>query len=169
MASRKPQEVEPFPDDPAQVVPIKGVDSQYIPQSYEDALAALEEAGVEVVALETNWSQAEKEALLGRPFLIFDVAFNSGDYAGEFTSVHLITEDGERYFINDGGTGVYAQLKELVATTKQTGGFLVKNGLRKSEYDYDQDDRKVVKGEELRAALEAGHKVTKGVTFYLNP
>lgn len=76
----------------------------------------------------------EKDRLVGTPFIILSLDFNEGDM-GEFVSFLAVTEDNRKYVINDGSTGIHAQLKAWYEKTKKGGGILVRGGLRRSEYD----------------------------------
>lgn len=74
----------------------------------------------------------DKGMAVDREFLILDWTFHNGDQ-GEFVSMRIINPQGEKARINDGSTGICAQLREL--TEKGiTGGIHCPNGLRVSEY-----------------------------------
>ena len=91
----------------------------------------------------------DKEQLVGRPFLALSWTFRQGDM-GEYCSVELVTAQNERLVINDGSTGVCAQLRKLTDEGEDRA-LLVTRGLRVSEYE-----------------KEIGGKVTKARTFYLD-
>lgn len=76
---------------------------------------------------------SDKSVLENKPFVILSCGFNEGDY-GDFVSIAAVTKDNEKYIFNDGSSGVFKQLFELVRTLKRTGGFLVPGGLRSNEY-----------------------------------
>lgn len=86
----------------------------------------------------------ERNKLIKQPFLIVRWDFYDGDY-GEFVSCRLITPDNERYILNDGSTGIYAQLKLLTDEKGMRGMLLCKKGLRVSTYDKELDNGKVIK------------------------
>ena len=92
----------------------------------------------------------EKQQLVGVTFLILESQVNSGDM-GEFVSFTAVTEHDRKVIVNDGGTGIFQQVKRLHEKTGQSGGFLVRGGLRRSEYTKEIDG-----------------KPTKAVTYYLN-
>ena len=50
----------------------------------------------------------------------------------------------KRYVINDGSTGIRAQLQEFTKRTGQQANMVVRNGLRKSEYRIDKETKKPV-------------------------
>ena len=81
-----------------------------------------------------------KDSLVGVPMLLLYWAFNQGDYrdadgnAQDFVTVALVTEDGRKIIVNDGSTGICAQLWELTDRSGRQNGLIVKRGLRKSEY-----------------------------------
>lgn len=94
--------------------------------------------------LGSGWSvlpTAEKSRLVGVPIIVLDWTFNEGDN-GEFVSARVITKANERLVLNDGSTGVCAQLREL-EMREETRAVYCKRGLRVSEYDYtDKDGQK---------------------------
>lgn len=119
-------------------------------KSMEDAIALLDgqvDNSADVIGTGADiLSGADKDKLLGIPFLAISWSFNLGDF-GPFVSINVITDKGDKYVINDGSTGIRDQ---LVAFTDQSGrqtGLLCRKGLRKSEYDN-----------------EHGH----GVTYYIS-
>lgn len=75
----------------------------------------------------------EKSQLLNVPFVVLDSAVHDGEQ-GEFCSVVVVTEKGARFILNDGSTGIHAQVLKLREKTAKNGGWLIRNGLRKSEY-----------------------------------
>jgi hypothetical protein len=95
-------------------------------------------------ALVTN-----KDQLIGRAMLLVSWSFNVGDFGnaagekGQFVSITIVTQDGGKYIVNDGGSGIYAQLEAYTERTGLTGGMLVRKGFRKSEYSNDVTDHGV--------------------------
>jgi hypothetical protein len=100
----------------------------------------------------------DKDLLLKQLFFILEWRFNPGKYTNEmgevtdFVSATVITKANDRWILNDGSTGIAAQLRELSDRTGAFGGLLCRNGLRVSR-DYD-------------VTLKDGSK-TKGTTYYL--
>lgn len=127
----------------------------------DDALRMLTESGVatESIADYGNGFTVcnDKNVLVGQAFVIVQWRFNDGDYGEAFVSANIVTEDGRKLVLNDGGTGIRAQLQQV--TTKRLSdnaanpqaGLLCKRGLTKSEYNYES----------------APGKWTPAVTFYL--
>lgn len=112
-------------------------------QSYEDAERLLvEEYGADAISDIADWigngftvlSKELKSTLVGKPFLILDWAFNIGDI-GPFVSARVMTQDGGKFVLNDGSSGVYAELRELTDRTRKNTGYRAKRGLRVSQYD----------------------------------
>lgn len=119
--------------------------------SFDDALRLVgEKLGGEVVDasdLGDGFSvldKAAKKTLIGVPFLVLSVSFHDGDYKDEdgnftqFASLRIVTRDGRKLVLNDGGTGIPEQIKTLWKMRPQTTGkpILVHKGLRVSEYDH---------------------------------
>jgi len=76
----------------------------------------------------------DKTALVGKKIGILKARQIMGDY-GVFVSMTVITEDGGKYIVNDGSTGIAQQIKDFYQRTGRDGGFVVNNGFRLSEYD----------------------------------
>ena len=92
-----------------------------------------------------------KDQLIGVPLMILEWRFNPGEF-GMFASATAVTEDGRKVIINDGSTGIRAQL-EMVTAQRKTAGvaedrlqtFLAcPKGVRASRYEFaDANDGKV--------------------------
>lgn len=83
-----------------------------------------------------------KARLIGEPFLILHVMFpESMEYRDSegnplhYAVAHLMTKDGRKFILIDGGTGIYPQLEEWSVRTGRQGGLYVGAGLRESTYD----------------------------------
>ena len=99
-----------------------------------------------------------KDRVVDVPFVLISWSFSTKGKFGEFVSARLVTEGNGKYVINDGGTGIYAQLREFTDTHGgRDGGLFVRKGLRKSEYSVDLPDPKT--GEIVP---------TPAVTYYLS-
>lgn len=84
----------------------------------------------------------DKNVLVGVPFLVLDWRFIVDEKTErEYVNVLIMGADGTKGRFNDGGTGVYAQLKQVSEETGKVG-IQVKNGLRKSDYTKDVDGKK---------------------------
>lgn len=110
-------------------------------KSFSDAFAAAEaKYGAVIDASDflgsgfTLLKNEEKTRLVGVPFIVLESRFHPGDYASEYASLVVMTNDDKRYILNDGGTGICADVQQLQALTGRNGGWLVKGGLRLSEY-----------------------------------
>lgn len=83
-----------------------------------------------------------KARLIGEPFLVVHAMFpESSDYknadgsAAHYAVAHIITKDGRKLILTDGGVGVYQQLEEWCLRSGRFGGLMVAGGLRESTYD----------------------------------
>jgi len=125
--------------------------------SFDEAMKAAQKEYGEIVdastAIGTGFDLMDtegKDQLVGVPFIVLEMRFNwSEAYNQEFVSFLAVTEDGRRFIVNDGSTGVYRQLRTFYDEWKRPGGLLVKGGLRRSDYPAN-DERPA------------------GTTFYLN-
>lgn len=82
---------------------------------------------------------SDKMVLVGLPFVIVKWNFYQGD-VGEFVSAWVLTKTNDRLIMNDGSTGIYAQLRALTDATGQDSGLICRHGLRVSEYDWTKPD-----------------------------
>jgi|SRR5688572_10956289 len=137
--------------------------------SFEDAIRLTQETlghEVDTAAKELGdgFSLTEKVQLIGVPLFLMEWTFRDGDF-GVFVSARGITESGKKFIINDGSTGLAAQLMKYSQRTGKQGAMLVAKGLRVSEYPTDVDgeplDRKTAKE---HPELVKG----KGATYYLD-
>lgn len=94
----------------------------------------------------------DKAPLLDIPFVIVKYGVHKGD-KGLFTTIHVVTEDGRKLIVNDGSTGIHAQLLQYKEESGRVCPLYVPRGLRMSEYDY----------EDLRTG-----EVSRARTYYLN-
>lgn len=135
-------------------------------QSFDDALRlAAEYYGEEnlVSADETIGNGfrllANKDTLVDVPFVALAWRFNPGEYQGEFVTMMVVTEDGRKFIVNDGGSGVCSQLATYTNATGRHGGMIVKRGLTRSDYEYEDN-----------SVLDSEGNPTKrpASTYYLN-
>lgn len=106
---------------------------------FGDILKQLEKDGEIMSAAElgSGWAilnNKEKARLVGVPMLIINWTENEGDN-GTFFSLQVLTNT-ERLIVNDGSTGIAAQLREL-AEEGVTKAIYCKHGLRESKYEYE--------------------------------
>lgn len=120
-------------------------------KSFDDALSLVQDVfGGEVVSadeLGDGFTVLDnKMSLIGAEFLVLSAAFYVGDIKredgslSEFVSLRIVAKDGRKLIVNDGGSGIYAQVKMLHDKKPQTVGkpLYVKKGLRVSQYDHPQ-------------------------------
>lgn len=89
----------------------------------------------------------EKGNLVGVPFIILEWRFNKSAHDAErpFVSAAIVTKDGRKLILNDGGTGICEQLNNVTAQRiaaehpKPQVGLMVKDGLTRSDYKYVND------------------------------
>lgn len=151
MAVKKQSGVDPTPE-PAGVVQSTRIitDSDLKALStFTDAYRLLGTLGVDVhdanVEVGTGFKLTKnKDMLLGIPFIMVEWDFYDGDFvnpdsdANEFVAITLVTEDGGKYIITDGSTGLCQELRDY--TDRHEGrrqGLLCKDGLRVSRYDHN--------------------------------
>lgn len=112
---------------------------------FESAVALLtKELGAEVVSAEIlgdGFSLLEdKDRLIGVPLMVVSWNFADGDF-GEFVAARVVAQmpnkTYDKFVIIDGGTGIYAQLKDLTARANGKPQVLTApRGLRKSDYKF---------------------------------
>lgn len=112
--------------------------------TFDDALALVQETQGQVAESKNLLgdgfelvTKEQKARLTGVPFLILDWTFiKSKDYGGtEYVSARVVTRSGAKLILNDSGTGIYTQLKQV--TDSHEGdhpAFVVPKGLRASTY-----------------------------------
>lgn len=145
--------------------------------SYDDAMQLAEALNETVMDISEELGSgfallADKDRLKKTPFVIIQWRFTAGDFKGGFVSAALVTQKGEKYIINDGSTGIMAQLMELSQKHKRFGGLRVVNGLRKSEYSTCPECGNPMSRDEVACSndkcMYEGDKRDKGATFYLD-
>ena len=129
-------------------------------ESWEDALSLLTQAYGSVDVAEEIIGDGfavlkDKRSVVGAPMLFINWKFVDGDQ-GEFAVIRAVanTVKGFRKLIlTDGSTGIYDQLRKYSDRFGKFGGLAVRNGLRASDYEV-QDE-------------ETG-KMKSATTFYLD-
>lgn len=106
---------------------------------FGDILKRLSDDGEIIMASElgNGWAvlnNKEKSRLVGVPMLILSSVINDGDF-GQFVSLQVLTNT-ERLIINDGSTGIAAQIAELHKQGNMKAIYC-KHGLRESKYEYE--------------------------------
>lgn len=122
-------------------------------RTWDDVSNLLSQHGLETVAADQVLGNGfelltsdDKATLVGVPMILLDWHFNTGD-KGTFVSIMAAVKAGDsmrKVIINDGSTGICAQLENL-DNRGITGPLLVKNGLVRSDYDYEEEDKKTGK------------------------
>lgn len=116
-------------------------------ESFDDAAALLAQNDLPVVAADQVLGNGfsvvnDKGFLCGLPMMLLSWHFNKGDN-GDFVSAHAVVSmpGGTlgKFVINDGSTGLYQQLRNYTDKTDRTTGLVVKRGLRRSDYQYDDN------------------------------
>jgi hypothetical protein len=152
MADAKSKEISVLSDE----------DSLSSIKSLDDAFKVLEAAGlvpVEVKELGTGFEVLENKSLLvGVPMLIMAMSFHSSEKFGtdgEFVTLHIVTEKGDKWIVNDGSTGIYAQAKRY--SEKGIRSIICRKGLTQSDYKTEVPNAKTGELETINAT-----------TFYLS-
>jgi len=120
--------------------------------SLEDAVALLNASGLEVRHVSDEMGDGfslldDKDALVGTPFIILSSSLSAGDFGAQMVTVRLVTRDGRKIIINDGGTGIRAQAEDYASAHDgaSLAGLMVEKGLRASRFKFCGDCKKVSK------------------------
>jgi hypothetical protein len=130
--------------------PVVPVQAGWHDVTYESAVKmCIQEYGQVVSALDVvgdGFMKMEKSECVNRQFLIVDYQFHTdADTQREYVTLRCVNPINQKFFFNDGSTGVYQQMKTLYARGIH-GGIICETGLRVSEYVYEND-----KGEKSQA------------------
>jgi hypothetical protein len=121
---------------------------------FDSAMRVFADAGVIAESISdygTGFTVVEKDRLVGVPFIIAEWRFNSGSYKDEngdsrqFVSAACVTKSGDKWVINDGGTGIAEQLATVTRRRLAKGhatpqnGLLVPAGLTVSHYEREDE------------------------------
>lgn len=115
--------------------------------SFEDALALLNETygeGGVVVASEVLGDgfalldSKDKHKLVGEMFVIVSWSFHIGEN-GEYVIARIVTATNKKLVLTDGSTGICRQLSTYSANTGKYAAMVVKNGLRRSDYTFENE------------------------------
>ncbi len=142
--------------------------------SFEDAFALAKDVYDDVVDVTAVLGNGftlttDKSVLVGKKMVIVHFGLNEGDF-GEFASVAVVTAENKKYIFNDGSTGIKEQLLDLARTHHRFGGYLVPNGLSKSEYDtcFDCGTARSSKVLVCGKCGDESEKRATGTTYYLD-
>jgi hypothetical protein len=117
--------------------------------TFEDAARLLVEHGVSVESYSdygTGFAlvpDKDKGTLVGVGFIVLRWRFNDEGDFGTFVSAEIVTAHNEKYVLNDGSTGICAQLQAVTDKRIADGhpqpwaGLVVKDGLRRSDYFFN--------------------------------
>lgn len=146
-------------------------------ETWDDALRlAMEEFGTILNIADTSLgdgfrvaSEDDKRRLIGVPLLLLEWRWVDGDF-GDYVSVAAIAQgdNGTKWIINDGSTGIREQVREIETKYGVNGGVMVRNGLRVSDYNTDLETGEPLSKKEWIEANKANKKTGKGHTFYLD-
>jgi hypothetical protein len=111
--------------------------------AFADALALANRLGNVIDAgkeLGTGFDVTEKNSLIGQAFIVLEARKNNDETTGRaFWSLTAVTKDGRKVIINDGGSGIAAQMDSL--DSKHNGKvvpLVVAGGLRVSTYNHPE-------------------------------
>lgn len=118
----------------------------------EDLKTLLAQEGVSLVDVSefgTGFELADSAALVNVPFVIVQSQVKDSDKftdddgnPAKFAVLHVVTQDGRKLVITDGGTGICKQIQRM-HSKGTTAGIMVPKGLSESRYDYiDKDGKK---------------------------
>ena len=115
-------------------------------KSFDDAMRLMSDRGITPESI-TDYGTGfqilkEKDSLINVPFLIMDWRVNeSADFEGStFVSMAVVTKHGEKFIVNDGSTGIAAQLALVSQTRSESGhptpysSLMCPKGLTRSDY-----------------------------------
>ena len=112
--------------------------------TFDEAVPHFSETGEIVVFEGSPYHPVDKKHLVGMPFIIVGWQFYQGNF-GPAVGIVALTRDEvpdtngnrvRRVVINDGSTGMYREWETLCASGKAKAGLVCQNGLRVSEYTY---------------------------------
>jgi len=147
--------------------------------SWDDALRLAQSEYGDIVTADTEIGDGFKVAtedderrLIGVPLFLLEWTFRAGDFGDDYVSIRAISQGDSgvstKWIINDGGTGICRDLRDFTKKTGRFGGLLVRNGLRVSDYQVDNETKQVLSKGEYKDALAEGRKTFPGYTFYLD-
>jgi len=76
----------------------------------------------------------DKDELIEVPFIVTKWKFHDGNF-GQYVSALILTDTDQKLVLNDGSTGIYAQLKAVTDETGKSENLLAPKGLRRSDYE----------------------------------
>lgn len=148
-------------------------------ESMDDALAAINARGITIKDAAEYLGdgfelldEKDKVQLVGLPFLILEGTEAAGDYGRTFVSLRIITKDGRKLILNDGGTGIRDQVVDFLTRNETVTGLAITNGLRESKYrfcDPEQGGCRHINKDNAAQCVQCGHSpLSPASTFYLD-
>lgn len=114
----------------------------------------------------------DKLKLCDVPLLFMQWTFNPGDYGEDYVSCNVVQryDNGSiaKWIVNDGSTGLCAELKAYTKKTGRSGGLGAPKGLRVSKYYIDAETKVPLTKAEVAEAISTKRKIVPAHTFYLN-
>lgn len=140
--------------------------------SIDDALETLRQAGFTTESASeligtgfrvVDSNEAAKAALVGKPFLIVTWTFSLGDF-GDFVTMWIQTQDGNKLIVSDGSTGIRDQLADLTKRRNKRHALWCPHGFRRSDYEMYTDEN----GAWKVAPRGYEGKTVPAATFYID-
>lgn len=140
------------------------------PITFAEAMQELGLAQAEMVLVGSAYTvERDKDKLLSEPFYIREVRFATDETSEQdYAVMYLVTAKDEQLIITDGSTGIYRTISFAVKQRIDEGhptpynGYIIPNGLRKSEYPIHKDGTPLSK-REIAAGVKASGKAS---TYY---
>lgn len=142
------------------------------PISWEAALNELGLAEAEMVLVGSAYTvEKDKDKLLSEPFYIREVRFATDPVTdNEYAVLYCVAKADHigQIIITDGSTGIHRTISAAVASRIAEGhptpynGYIIPNGLRKSDYPTDADGKPLTKKELADGVKPKG----MGTTYY---
>lgn len=145
--------------------------------SFDDVFKLAEESGIPIESIENFGDGFEllkdKNRLVGQPLVILQWAFSAGDFTDKMSVSFIVTEDGRKFIITDGSTGIRDQLRSVTNERVASGKtpveaqtmLLCRKGLSVSEYKTDKATGSIVPKSEY--TNYPADQLISGATFYL--
>lgn len=113
-------------------------------RNWDDVQAVALEQGIAAVDFSdfgtgfTVLTTDEKRTLVDVELAVLDWRFNVvAETGGEFVSLVILTRDGRKVIVNDGSTGIFAQMRTITEKLGDARPILtIPKGLRASDYFY---------------------------------
>lgn len=111
-----------------------------------------------------------KSRLVGVEMVFLDWDFHFGDYDATFCSARVVTKDGAKFRINDGGTGLCEQLRAYSAESGNQGGLYAPHGLTASTYETCVECSKPhpLRDDECGHCGDTSTRRARGTTYYID-